>query len=243
MLLCQTVEHYMRILTDIKAPLPFDLESHILDNRLSNTKNANKTNSSTYRVIVSGGCERCAWPRALHVFSTQVSYYLYFWNLSICTQPHEDLGNFFPRLLWPVVISGHRERCAHLEHLLLFSTEVSPCLFFWYLNICSDTHFFRRSPHFFSEFFALQQVGLFPLSSPSSTYPLLCDAHTVACHHLKPSWEVRSMSSTCIFFQSRSVTVCLLVFKHMYSIDNHLFEDSYTFFLKFWPCGERTTGL
>ena len=44
-LLCQTVEHYTRILTDIKAPLPFDLESHILDNRLSNTKNANKTSS------------------------------------------------------------------------------------------------------------------------------------------------------------------------------------------------------
>ena len=77
-LLCQTVEHYTWILTDVKAPLPFDLESHILNNRLSNIKNTNKTNSLTYHVIVSGGCERCALPQALHVFSTQVSYYLYF---------------------------------------------------------------------------------------------------------------------------------------------------------------------
>ena len=102
---------------------------------------------------------------------------------------------------------------------------------------------FFKDLHTFSEFFAPQQVDLFSLSSPLSTYSLLCDMHAVACHHLKLLQEVHSTSSTCIFFQPRSVTVCFLVFKHMYSIDNHLFEDSYNFFLKFWPHGKWTTSL
>jgi len=47
---------------------------------------------------------------------------------------------------------------------------VSPCLYFWYLNICTHT-FFRRFPHYFSEVLAPRRADLFALSDPSlSTY-------------------------------------------------------------------------
>lgn len=148
----------------------------------------------------------------------------------------KDLDNFFPRFwpcgerttllskqspivtypshhwamyigLWSVVVRGPGAQ--HPEHLHFFSTKVSPRLYFWHLNIFTDTHLFSK---IFNEVCALRRADTFALSNPSSsTYSLLCEIaylHTVARHHLWLSRVVCSTLSTWIFFQSRSVTIC-----------------------------------
>jgi len=147
----------------------------------------------------------------------------------------------------PIPSSSVYPGCGLSNHLHFFQQRLAvACIFYLWISVLMLT-FFRRFPLYFSEVFAPpQRADLFALSNPSSsTYSLLCEiayTHTVAHHHLQPSREVHSTLSTCISFQPRSVTVCLFAIQtHVLTIT--FFEDSYSFFLKFWPCGEQTTSL
>ena len=159
----------------------------------------------------------------------------------IVNLPIASLSHVYPGCgpsSFPAVTRGPDTQ--HPEHLHFFSTQaLSPCLYFWYLNICTDTHLFLK---IFSQACALRRADISARSNPSSsTYSPLCEIanmHAVARRHLWLSQAVCSTSSTWISFQPRSVA------NFLFGIQTHVLT---IIFLKihtqFQPRREGATGL
>ena len=132
-LLCQTGEHYTWILTDVKAPPSITTGCQTLKMQ---TRQTVRHVTSLFPVVARGVHDLEHSMYFQHRLAT-----ICIFNLSICTPHHffRTLRQFFPRgfgpvanfalrkahsqptkslikpcifRLWPIVISGHRKRCA-----------------------------------------------------------------------------------------------------------------------------------